>query len=167
MKKAILFSMVILLSGKMLYSQSDAKVGLSGTVQNSQFGISVPLWLGEMFVLAPGLDLKYAETVGTDMFLGLATRFYLQKEQLSPYYGLKFGTAFFMPASGNNINNSSTVDLIGGLAFGIEYFITDHLSFGVEAQGNFTKSDKNSLRYGNPDGLNFNTATMISATIYF
>jgi hypothetical protein len=41
------------------------------------------------------------------------------------------------------------------------------LSFGVEAQGNFTKSDKNSLRYGNPDGLNFNTATMISATIYF
>jgi hypothetical protein len=167
MKKALIISIVFLLAGNMLYSQSDVKVGLSGTLQSSQFGISVPMWLGEMFVLAPGFDFKYAETIGTDFSFGLSARFYLKKEKLCPYFGFKAGTAFFMPSSDNEINTSTRVDLLGGIAYGLEYFITDNLSFGVEAQGNLTKSHEESSRYGNPGGLNFNTATMLSATIYF
>jgi hypothetical protein len=167
MKKALLISIAFLLAGKMIYSQSDVKVGLSGTLQSSQFGISVPMWLGEMFVLAPGFDLKYAETIGTDFSFGLSARFYFKKEKLCPYFGLKAGAAFFMPSSDNTISTSNKVDLLGGIAYGLEYFITDNLSFGVEAQGNLTKSHKESNRYGNPGGLNFNTATMLSATIYF
>jgi len=72
-----------------------------------------------------------------------------------------------MPYSESTIDQTTNVDIVGGLAFGAEYFIADHFSLGVEAQGNCTKSDKNSYRYGNPDGFNFNTATAVSATIYF
>jgi len=167
MKRALIISIVLLLVVKTLYSQSDVKVGLSGTLQSNQFGISVPVWLGQALVLAPGFDLRYAETVGTDFSVGLAGRHYLKKEKLCPYFGLKAGTAFFMPSSENAIDASTRVDVLVGIAFGLEYFITDNLSFGVEPQGNFTKSHKNSSRYGNPGGLNFNTATMLSATIYF
>jgi hypothetical protein len=167
MKKVLFISLVIILAGHMLYAQSDLKYGLSGSVQSSQFGISVPMWLGEKFVLAPGFDLKYAETVGTDFSIGLAARFYSRVESLRPYFGMKAGTAVYMPSSKNGINTTTKVDILGGIAYGLEYFITDNLSFGVEAQGNITKSGEKSTRYGNPGGLNFNTATMISATIYF
>jgi hypothetical protein len=53
------------------------------------------------------------------------------------------------------------------VAFGAEYFLSDSFSFGVEAQGNLTKSDENSSRFGNPGGVNFNTGAMVSATVYF
>jgi len=86
---------------------------------------------------------------------------------LAPYVGLKLGTILNFPSSENSVDSKTKVDLLGGLAFGAEYFFTENFSLGVEAQGNFTKSDENSFRFGNPDGLNFNTATMISATIYF
>jgi hypothetical protein len=168
MKKIIVFSLFLTcLFSNYLFSQTNRKIGLSGSVQNSQLGISLPIWLGEKFVLAPALDFEYAEKIGTDFSIGLAPRFYLKKDKLSPYFGLKFGTSINIPSSDNTIDTKTKFDIIGGLAFGAEYFIGDNFSVGAEAQGNFTKSDKNSNRYGNPGGLNFNTATMISATIYF
>lgn len=51
--------------------------------------------------------------------------------------------------------------------YGAEYFFDDQLSLGIEAQLNFSKSADNSGRFGNPGGLNANTATMLFATIYF
>jgi hypothetical protein len=72
-----------------------------------------------------------------------------------------------IPSSENEIITKTQIDILGGLAFGGEYFLTDNFSFGVEAQGNLTKSDENSFRFGNPGKINFNTGTMISATIYF
>jgi hypothetical protein len=167
MKKILLISMTFLFACHMLYAQSELKYGLSGSVQGNQFGISVPMWLGEKFVLAPGFDLKFAETVGTDFSIGLAARFYSRVESLRPYFGLKAGTAVYIPSSDSEINTTTNVDILGGIAYGLEYFVTDNLSFGVEAQGNLTRSAKESNRYGNPGGINFNTATMISATIYF
>jgi len=56
---------------------------------------------------------------------------------------------------------------LAGLNFGGEYYISEHFSVGIEAQGNLTKSDKNSGRFGNPGGVNINLATMIFATMYF
>jgi hypothetical protein len=53
------------------------------------------------------------------------------------------------------------------LAFGAEYFIDPRFSIGIELQGNATKSDKNSMRFGNPGNWNFNLATMVSANMYF
>lgn len=168
MKKPIVFILflVFIFQGS-LFSQDKKKIGLSGSIQSNQLGISIPVWLGEKFVLAPAFDFVYAEKVGADFSVGLAFRNYLKTETLAPYFGLRLGTAITIPSSDSAISTKTMYDFIGGVAFGAEYFVGDNFSVGVEAQGNFTKSDKNSDRLGNPGGLNINTATMISATVYF
>lgn len=168
MKKIVLCTIVaFLLGSSSLFSQTERKIGLSGSLQSSQLAISMPIWMSEKFVLAPSVGFQFAEKIGTDLSVGLSPRFYLKHEQIAPYFGLKLGATINMPSSENIIDQSSRVDIVGGVAFGAEYFIADHFSLGVEAQGNCTKSDKNSYRYGNPDGFNVNTATAVSATIYF
>ncbi|NOU47982.1 MAG: hypothetical protein HOO86_13105 [Bacteroidales bacterium] len=167
MKRKIVFvSILSVFMTVHAFAQSKNRAGLSGSVQGNQFGISIPVWLSEKFVLAPVFDFKYAEKVGSDFSIGLAPRFYLRKEKLAPYFGLKLGTMINTPSK-SSIYSDTKIDYVGGIAFGAEYFITEIFSVGVEAQGNFTKSDKYSQRYGNPGGVNFNTATAVSATIYF
>lgn len=165
--KRKLLPLILILVSSMLYSQESKQIGISGSIQDNQFGISVPIWLGEKFVLAPAFDLKFAEKIGTDFGIALAPRFYFKKEKISPYLSLRVGALINKPSSENEIDTETKIDLLGGLAFGGEYFLSDNFSFGVEIQGNLTKSDENSNRFGNPDGINFNTGTMISATIYF
>ncbi len=165
--KVLLATLLLTLIAFNSYSQEKRTVGISGSIQGSQFGIMIPVWVGEKIVLAPMVGIKYSENVGSDIDLGISSRFYFKNEKLAPYAGIKLGTIINKPSSENEFGNEENVDLLFGLAFGAEYFITENLSFGIEAQGNFTKSDKHSHRYGNPDGLNFNTGTMISATIYF
>ena len=88
--------------------------------------------------------------------------------RISNNYGISTGyAAINKPSSDNEIDNDTKVDIILGIAFGAEYFLDEHFSIGVEAQGNLTQSDEKSIRFGNPDGTNFNTATMITATVYF
>jgi len=159
--------LIFTMTSTFIYSQKSNQIGLSGSIQGNQFGILVPIWLGEKFAIAPAFDLKFAEKVGIDFGIALAPRFYLKKEKIAPYFGLKLGALIYIPSSNNLIDDQTKVDLLGGMAFGGEYFLSDNFSFGVEIQGNVTKSDQNSYRFGNPDGINFNTGTMISATIYF
>jgi hypothetical protein len=168
MKKRIATSLVVLLIlTNFSFGQEGRKLGLSASLQGNQYSIIVPIWLGEKFVLAPQFSLSAAEKIGTDFSISLAPRFYLKNDKLSPYFGLKIGTAIYAPSSKNPVDTKSKFDFIGGLAFGAEYFITDIFSIGLEAQGNFTKSASTSLRFGNPGGINFNTSTAIIATIYF
>ncbi|MFN8134597.1 MAG: hypothetical protein U0Z17_05010 [Bacteroidales bacterium] len=148
-------------------AQNKVKVGLSGSLQGSQYGISVPCWAGPKTVIAPFIDFRYGESIGTDFSVGMETRFYLKTEKIRPYYGFKLGAAFNIPSSENTINDNTTIDGVAGIAFGGEYFISENFSVGIEAQGNLTKSAEDSDRYGNPGGINFNTATRVSATIYF
>lgn len=165
--KRLALPLIFILFSSLLYSQESKKIGISGSIQGNQYGISIPIWLGEKFVLAPAFDLKFAEKVGTDFGVALAPRYYLKKEKISPYLGLRIGVLINNPSSENNIDTETKVDLLGGLAFGGEYFLSDNFSFGVEIQGNVTKSDENSNRFGNPDGISFNIGTMVSATVYF
>jgi hypothetical protein len=165
--KRLALPLIFILFSSLLYSQESKKIGISGSIQGNQYGISIPIWLGEKFVLAPAFDLKFAEKVGTDFGVALAPRYYLKKEKISPYLGLRIGVLINKPSSENNIDTETKVDLLGGLAFGGEYFLSDNFSFGVEIQGNVTKSDENSNRFGNPDGISFNIGTMVSATVYF
>jgi len=67
----------------------------------------------------------------------------------------------------NDTDISQKIDKFAGNGVGAEYFFDKHFSIGVEAQGNVTVSDMNSFRFGNPDGTNFNTATMVTANVYF
>jgi len=170
MKNKIIFTILILfLFTSVSFSQTyKRKIGLSGTIQGGQFGVLLPIWGGERLVIAPAVDFNFAENIGIDLGLGLANRYYFNNENLSPYIGLKVGVLHYIPTKKSYfVENESITDYIGGLAFGGEYFLSENFSFGVETQANIAKSGENSLRFGNPGGLNFNLATMVSATIYF
>jgi len=84
MKKLIFIILIgLFVFGVSVYGQNekeDYSFGVSGTIQSSQLGISMPIWLGEKFVLAPAVDFKYAEKVETDISIGVAPRFYFKKD---------------------------------------------------------------------------------------
>jgi hypothetical protein len=150
-------------------AQEKAKrsYGLSATIQDNQFGLLIPFWLSDKTTIAPAIDIKYADGVGSDITLGIVPKFYINTEKVVPYVSLKIGVMISSPSSDNKLTTKKTTDLLFGVAYGGEYFFDDHFSIGIELEGNFTKSDKNSSRFGNPDGINFNTATLVSANIYF
>ena len=167
MKSKILSTfLTILLFSNSMFSQSREVFGISGSIQSSQLGLLFPIRVKENFILAPSIDLKIAENIGSDLSIGLAPRFLLRTEKLCPYIGLKFGALINVPSSENSINLGTQIDILTGIAFGAEYFLADKFSVGIEAQGNFVISDKQSYRFGNPDGKNFNTATVVMFTIY-
>lgn len=169
MKKNKIIYLFLLLNLSVIssFAQNSRNIGLTASIQDNQFGILIPIRFSNMITIAPAFSVQYAEKIGTDFSIGLVPKFYLKNEKLSPYFGLKFGAAINKPSSDNEIDNDTKIDIIGGIAFGAEYFFDDNFSIGVEAQGNLTQSDKKSIRFGNPDGTNFNTATMITATVYF
>ena len=122
MKKLIFITLIGLFVFEVsVYGQNEKEnhpFGVSGTIQSSQLGISMPVWLGEKFVLVPVVDFKYAEKVGTDISIGVAPRFYLKKEKFAPYWGFRVGTLINIPASDNKVNNQTKLDLLAGLNFG-------------------------------------------------
>jgi hypothetical protein len=126
----------------------------------------VPFWITRKISFSPALDIRWGEKLATDFALGIVPRFYFSTEKLSPYIGLKAAVDFYLPAD-NNSTETKTTDYMAGLAFGGEYFFDPRFSVGVEMQANFTKSDKNSMRFGNPGNWNFNLGTMVTANIYF
>lgn len=143
-------------------AQSDAKIGLSASLQGSQMGIALPVRISQAFALVPAFELRTAQHLGTDFVFSVSPRLYLKNADLSPYLAVRAGIAKFKGDGGGTLT-----DYFGGFAFGAEYAISGPLSVGVEAQGNITKSDDNSLRFGNAGRTNFNTATSVYITLYF
>jgi len=137
--------------------------GISASIQENQLDILFPIWTGENNVIAPSIGAIYIEDSGTDLRLGLLDRVYFNATKtLKPFLGLRAGLLFSLPDGGDN-----ATDYIIGLLGGGEYFFSNHFSVGVEAQLNMSISDENSSRFGNPGGINVNTATAIYASIYF
>lgn len=163
MRKIIILFFMLFWFG-LSYSQGR-KIGLSATLQDNQFGINVPVWLTQQFVLAPAFDLRYVEGVATETGIAIAPRFYMNNKQVSPYLGFRLGAFFTNPAASESYNNK--IDMLIGAAFGGEYFIANNFSAAIEAQGNFIQSDPGSESFGNQGRISFNTATAVSATIYF
>jgi hypothetical protein len=85
-RKLLPLILIFIICSTFSYAQESNRIGLSGSIQANQFGILVPVWLGEKFVLAPAFDLKFAEKIGTDFGIAIAPRFYLKKEKFSPYF---------------------------------------------------------------------------------
>ncbi len=117
--------------------------------------------------LAPAIGLSYAETVSTDVAIGLMPKYYFKTDKFAPFIDIKVAGIINYPSEENTIDDEQKLDFMGGIGFGAEYFLNPHFSFGVEAQANMTLSDKDSDRYGNPDGMNINLATAVIANIYF
>ena len=101
------------------------------------------------------------------MGIGIVPKYYFKTEQVAPYAGLRAGAIFYNPADKNEINVTKTTDILVGGAFGADYFFFEKFSIGVELQGNFTISDENSFRFGNPGNVNFNTAAAVLVSVYF
>lgn len=170
MMKKILFValLLIMVTHTNGYSQNNQHIGISGTIQGAQYGLTLPIWMGQKFALAPSIDLRYVEDTGVDFNLAIAPRYYFKRDKLATYMGIRLGVL----TEHHEINQyyygaEVTYDYMGGVCFGGDYFLAEQLSVGVEAQGNFVKSDDHSSRFGNPGGINFNLATMVNVTIWF
>ncbi|MBM3404239.1 MAG: hypothetical protein FJY10_05055 [Bacteroidetes bacterium] len=171
MKKAlfIIAITIIFLPALKVHAQDSIPrriIGISGTIQTTQFGIMAPVFICKRVSVAPAVDFAWAEKQGIDYSIGLVPKIYLQTRKLAPYVSLRGAMAVYIPDRENTLQKRTT-DWIAGVAFGTEYFLDPRFSFGVEIQGNLTKSDDRSFRFNNPGNWTFNLGTMVSANIFF
>ena len=166
----ILFLMIIFIfTVKILGQETNDKksFGLSVSIQEAQYDIMLPICVSNSFVVAPAIGLASVSEGGTDIGLGIVTRFYLNNKTVRPFLGGRVGILVYNPSSDGYYELSSTHDYIIGILAGGEYFMNEGFSIGVEAQLNASVSDENSSRFGNPGGVNINTGSAVFATVYF
>jgi len=172
-KLALIVAVLILLSSSsQMFSQADLNkksFGISALVQDGQYDIMIPILLSTSAVIAPAIGIVGVSDAGTDIGLGVVTRFYLNDSKVKPFLGGRAGVMIFSPSESEDSNedSESTTDFILGFLAGGEYFLDEGFSFGVEAQLNASISDENSSRFGNPGGVNINTGAAVFATVYF
>ena len=168
-KTLLLLPCLFLIHLTLFAQESDSRhpVGITATVQEGQLGFLVPIWVTEQVSIAPALSVSVASSVGAEYGIGIVPRYYLRREKVSPFVGLRAAAQLFRSDIGGAIDSINTTDLLIGGAFGADYFFDQQLAIGVELQGNFTFSDENSLRFNNPGKTNFNTASSIFISIYF
>jgi hypothetical protein len=162
MKKAFLLLSIIFISTN-IFAQEVKSWGVTANIQSSQFEFLLPIWVSETATLSPSVSFIAAQDGGSDLSLGLSPKFYLSDPvEAVPFVSFRGGAIIGIPNSGDAI-----VDFLAGFGGGAEYFFSSSLSVGIELQGNFTISDEGSLRFGNPGNVNFNTATSLTASIFF
>lgn len=140
----------------------ERKIGLSTSLQKEQLDISIPVRTSEYFVVAPSIKILYVEDGGTDFGIGASMKYYFRNTKMAPFVIARASAIGLDPKKGHTM-----MDFGFGIAMGADYFFDTNFSIGLEAQVNGTISDKNSNRFGNPGGTNINTATAITASIYF
>lgn len=137
--------------------------GITATLQGVDPGVNIPFWVSSNLTIGPAFSVVSVKDAGTDYMLMLGAKYYIYNNRLSPYADARAGIMRMVPTESGN----SATDLIGGLAFGGEYFFDPLFSVSVELQANLTRSDELSMRFGRPDGTVFNTASMVAASVYF
>jgi len=166
MKRILLITALIFIFSISTFAQSDdtkRSVGLTAAIQDQQLDFLIPIWVSDRAVLAPNIGVVSAQDVGTDLSLGLVLKSYLRETvDAVPYLVFRGGAIFGIPSEGDTIT-----DFVLGVGFGGEYFFEPKFSVGIEIQGNASISDEGSFRFGNPGNTNFNTATVLTASIYF
>lgn len=161
--KRFFIVLILLVSTTALKAQNNRSWGVTANIQSSQFEFMLPIWLSETITLSPAVSFIAAQDAGSDLTIGLVPKFYLSEPvDAAPFISARLGAIFGIPESGDTIT-----DFIFGAGFGGEYFFKPKFSVGIELQGNLTVSDKGSLRFGNPGNINFNTATALTASIFF
>ena len=168
----ILTAIIVLLISKPLSAQEEEQkeerfIGISATIQQGQWGLQFPIWFSKDFSLAPSIAILASEGNGKDYSLSFNPRYYFKNESVSPFLSARAGIIYNVPPKDLRPFRDTYADFVTGFGFGIDYFFKPKFSVGVEAQGNFTKSDENSQRFGNPGGWNFNTAAVVSVSIYY
>lgn len=162
MKKAFLLLSIIFISTN-IFAQEERNWGVTANIQSDQFEFLLPVWASPTTTISPSISFIAAQNGGADLSVGLVPKFYLSEPvDAVPFVATRFGAIFGIPNSGDTI-----IDFVLGAGFGGEYFFKPKFSVGIELQGNFTISDEGSFRFGNPGNVNFNTATALTASIFF
>ena len=143
-------------------AKSEKKFGISAALQTAQLDLSFPIWPGSSIVIIPSISIVNVSDVATDFGFGLGLRYNLNTTEAVPYIGARVAVLMLLPSRGD-----SFTDIVFGPFAGGEYFFSDHFSVSIEAQINVALSAEFSNRFGNPNGTNFNTATVAFATFYF
>jgi hypothetical protein len=138
------------------------KIGIAASLQDQQLDIMVPLWLENDVVISPSVYVIHLNGISSDIGIGFGARKNFPRGDAYPYVGAHLGALISMPEE-----SSTMTDFIGGPMAGGEYLFNDNFGAGVEAQLNITKSHERSMRFGNPDKINVNTATYVYVTFYF
>src|SRR3989338_2680575 len=118
---SLILVLYLLSIASIVFSQNDSNkrtFGLSATLQGIQYGMNLPIWLGERATLGPSFQLIYAEEFGTDIGLGLVSKIYIKHEKISPYAGFKIGFISNMPNKTIYNQQKTITDLYGGIAVG-------------------------------------------------
>lgn len=154
---------IFLFSTTLVNAQEDRTWGVTASIQSNQFEFLLPIWVSETATLSPSVSFIAAQDGGSDLSLGVSPKFYLSEPvEAVPFISVRGGAIIGFPNSGDAI-----VDFLVGVGGGAEYFFNQNLSIGIELQGNLAISDEGSLRFGNPGNVNFNTATSLTASIFF
>ncbi len=162
-----LLLLVLTLISQQSFSQESYKriAGLTTSFTQGDLGIQIPIFISQSVSLAPYVSINTVSDAGSDFSVGLIPKFYINTNKLAPYFGVKFALAFYSPPSGTLAK--STTDILGGMAFGGDYFFDPRFAIGVEGQINVAVSDEYSSRFNNPGGTNLNTGMAINVSIFF
>ncbi len=154
---------IIMISYNSIFAEEfENEFGFSVGVQELQIDLNLPIFITQHLALVPSFGITNISDKYTDIIIGNSVRYYFNRKKLAPYSGARLGALIYIP------NNSDTVtDYITGIFFGSEYYIDNNLSVGGELQLNLSLSDKDSNRFGNPDGTIINTGSLLFVTFYF
>ncbi len=141
---------------------ASGSIGLMASLQSDQIDILVPWWWNSKVSFAPMVRFVSIGDSYTDFGIGASLRVYRRSATVSPYVGVRGMALTISPKTGD-----SWTDYVFGGAFGGDYFVDEHLSLGVEAQINASKSADQSTRFGNPGGTNINSGMGVFAAVYF
>ncbi len=160
----VVFILVVIISNNNFAQESyHGTWGITAALNAAETDILFPIWTDNNNYIAPAIGLTSIGSFNTDLSAGLVLHHYIKFDlHFSPFLGLRGGAIFGIPKQG-----TGTIDAVAGVLAGGEYFFNSHFSVGVEAQLNFSFSDKNSTRFGNPGGMNINTGSLVFASIYF
>lgn len=126
--------------------------GMTASMQGGQPVFTVPIWVGQKFVVAPSVGALYVKPAGTVLALGLALRIYQSTGRLTPYWGIRGASSITLPKGGGSTSTNGA-----GIFYGGEFFINPRFSFAVEEQVNAVLTAPTTI----------STATTLMATIYF
>ncbi|MBI5470935.1 MAG: hypothetical protein HY961_01175, partial [Ignavibacteriae bacterium] len=67
------------------------KIGFTASVQSSQLDFLLPVWISNQFVVIPAVGFQISSEKASDWALGAAARYYVEKEDVLPFVGLRGG----------------------------------------------------------------------------
>lgn len=150
-----------------LEMQNEGRIGITAAIEPGHTGMMVPLWLTNRSVIAPVISFSYLQNKELDLTLGVATRHYLNIDEMSYYFGFRIGSMLLIPYGEEEVDNDIRTDLFAGANIGLEYYLAEKWSVGLEIQGNFLQSDETSMRFENPGGMGFKLVPVLMTTFYF